>query len=372
MPTLPTVLDGLTVVSMAEQFPGPYATMLLADMGAEVILVERPGFGDPSRFMPPFFETLNRSKKAVALDIKQPRDKKRFLDIIATADIFLEGFRPGKLAKQGLGYDDLSALNPGLIYASISGYGQYGPYRDRPGHDLSYQGVGGALFERVMAEDQAPPSNLLLGDLGSALFATIGVLAALEARHRNGRGTYIDVAMSDTVAAMMAAPIALALNGAAHLPGPSAEPAYDTFRCADGKWLTLSIAHEDDYWARLCVTLDLADLAALKRFERLPRRAELKDVIAAKIAAKTYAEWENILTEADQMFGPAHDRDEVVDDPHLVARGLFESLMRKDGGMQTVIRQPLQFSGFANAPVTPSPAVGEHNDTFFAAREAAN
>jgi crotonobetainyl-CoA:carnitine CoA-transferase CaiB-like acyl-CoA transferase len=356
-----TVLAGLKIVSMAEQFPGPYATMLLADMGAEVILVERPGMGDPSRFLPPFFEGLNRSKRAVALNIKDEADHAALMALIAEADIFLEGFRPGKLAKAGLGYEALSAINPRLIYASISGYGQDGPYRDRPGHDLSYQGVGGALFETLNAENTGQPSSLLLGDLGSAMFATIGVLAALEARHRTGYGTYIDVAMADSVAAMMTAPIVMALNGGAGLDGPAAEPAYDVYRCADGRWLTLSISHEDDFWQRLTDALDLPDYRALKRFERTGRRAEIKAAIASRIATKSYDAWEPILDAHDQMFGPAYDRADVVNDPHLKARGVFETLRRDDGSEQIVVRQPLKFSEFVNAPLTPSPAIGRDN-----------
>lgn len=367
----PTILGGLKVISMAEQFPGPYATMLLADMGAEVILVERPGFGDPSRFLPPFFEALNRGKKAVALDIKQPDDHARFLTLIADADIFLEGFRPGKLAKAGLGYADLSAINPRLIYASISGYGQDGPYRDRPGHDLSYQGVGGALFEHLHGGINAPPSSLLLGDLGSAMFATIGVLAALEARHRTGRGTYIDVAMADSVAALMTAPIALAANGAADIAGPSAEPAYDIFRCNDGRWLTLSIAHEDDVWARLMTTLGMPEFAKLCRHERTPRRSELKAAIAARIAKDDYPFWEQKLEAADQMFGPALDRTDVATDPHMAARGMFAMLDRADGSQQLVVRQPIKFADFANADLSASPAVGQHNELILSADTAA-
>jgi crotonobetainyl-CoA:carnitine CoA-transferase CaiB-like acyl-CoA transferase len=356
-----TVLAGLKIVSMAEQFPGPYATMLLADMGAEVVIVERPGMGDPSRFLPPFFEGLNRGKRAVALNIKDERDFAALIALIAEADIFLEGFRPGKLANAGLGYEALSAINPRLIYASISGYGQDGPYRDRPGHDLSYQGVGGALFETLNAENTGQPLSLLLGDLGSAMFATIGVLAALEARHRTGRGTYIDVAMADTVAAMMTAPIVMALNGGAALEGPAAEPAYDVYQCADGRWLTFSIAHEDDCWQRLTVALDLPEYQALRRFERTPKRAEIKAAIANRIATKSYAEWEPILEAHDQMFGPAHDRAEVINDPHLQSRGIFETLRRADNSEQIVVRQPLKFSGFDNAPLTPSPAIGADN-----------
>lgn len=359
------ILDGITVVSMAEQFPGPFATMLLADMGARVIMVERPGGGDPSRFLPPFFETLNRSKMAVALDVKQPEDRQKLLALIETADIFLEGFRPGKLAKAGLGYDDLAAVNPRIIYASISGYGQTGPYKQRPGHDISYQGVGGALYERLVDGTIAPPSNVLLGDVSSALYTAIGVLAALEARHRTGSGTYIDVAMSDTVASFMTAQLGMAMNGGEHLPGPSAEPAYDLFRTSDGKWLTVSIAHEDDFWERLCGTIGLPELTGMPRKDRVGRREIVNAAIRAKIASHPFDHWNRLFCETDQMFGPAHDRSDVAIDPHNKERGLFETLRHPDGREQIVMRQPLKFRHFKNAPLSPSPRVGEHNDAFF-------
>ena len=363
-----TLLDGLKVVTMAEQFPGPYCTMLLADMGAEIIMVERPGMGDPSRFLPPFFEALNRGKQSVALNVKDPGDYEKLMSLIEDADIFLEGFRPGKLEKADMGYKALSAVNPRLIYASITGYGQTGPYRDRPGHDLSYQGIGGALFEQLNGGG-APP-NILLGDLGAAVFATIGVLAALQARHRTGRGAYIDVGMSDCVAALMAAPIAMAMNGGAHLPAPSSEPGYDIFETSDGKKLTISIAHEDNFWSRLCGALGLEIYADLPRQERVEKRAALSTEIRKVIKTRPYDDWERIFTETDQMFGPAYDRDEVASDPHIVARELFETLTHADGRIQTVMRQPLKFHGFDNAPLSPSPALDEHGADYFSETDA--
>ncbi len=354
------VLEGLTIVSMAEQFPGPFATMLMADMGAQVIIVERPGSGDPSRFLPPFFETLNRSKKSVALDIKQADHKKALIKLIKSADIFLEGFRPGKLAKAGLGYEALSEHNPKLIYASISGYGQTGPYKNRPGHDISYQGLGGALFNQVEANRIDPPSDVLLGDVSSALYATIGVLAALEARHNTGRGTYIDVAMSDTVTSFMTAQLGMALNGGRDLPAPSAEPAYDLFKTSDDRWISLSIAHEDNFWQRLCKSLDEPELSQLSRQRRVSDRAKINASIRRKISQKTFIEWDKIFTESDQMYGPVYSRQDVINDPHIQQRGLFETLKRVDGTDQIIIQQPLKFSNFTNKPATPSPAIGEH------------
>ncbi len=364
------VLAGITVISMAEQFPGPFATMLLADMGAKVVIVERPDIGDPSRFLPPFFEALNHNKRSVALDVKRDDDKQKLISLVESADIFLEGFRPGKLENIGLGYLELSARNPRLIYASITGYGQTGPYRNRAGHDISYQGVSGALYEGLNAGAVELPSNLLLGDVSSALYATIGVLAALEARHRTGVGTYIDVAMSDTVTSFMTAQLGMALNGGQDLPGPAAEPGYDLFETSDQKWITISVAHEDEFWRRLCDAVELPEFSNTSRRERVNQRGRLNAAIRSKIGQKPYSYWDEVFTQTDQMFGPAYDRRDVINDRHAVARGLFETLKHSCGREQIILRQPIKFQGYANVSLVPSPSIGEHNQEIFGHSDA--
>lgn len=362
-PAADFALAGLRIVSMAEQYPGPFCTMILTDMGADVIQVERPGAGDPSRFLKSFYESLNRGKRSVALDIRDAEDRKRLLDLIASADVFLEGFRPGKLAAYGLGYDDLARLNPRLIYCSISGYGQTGPYRNRPAHDLTIQGVAGALTERLKGDVSGLPPATLLGDGAAALFAVIGVLSALTARNRSGRGTFIDVSMTDSVLAMQT-PF-LASVGEDGPPPPQAEPAYDVFRCADGSFLSLSIAHEDAYWARLCDDLGLHDLAGLLRPERVARRQELQSRIAGEISKFPLAHWSSLFDASDQMWGPAHTLADVGNDPHIAARGLIETLRRTDGTTQPVVRQPIRFSAYANAPLRRAPELDEHAGASF-------
>jgi len=353
-------LAGLRVLSMAEQYPGPLATMILSDMGADVIQIERPGSGDPSRYLVGFFEAINRGKRSVALDIRQSADHARVLELVAEADVFLEGFRPGKLAKQGMGYADLSALNPRLIYCSITGYGQTGPYRDRPAHDLSFQGVGGALAERLDGSVTGLPSSLLLGDNASGLYAVIGILAALRGRDATGRGTQIDVALSDSVTSLLTAFVGM--EGRAGDPPPQAEPGYDIFLCADGLPITLSIAHEDAYWDRLCADLRLDDLVGMKRPARTAQRAGLKARIAAAIATRTRAAWEPVMEEAGQMWGPVNRLSDLPDDPHLQARGLLSRITRADGGDQWVVRQPVLFSAWARPDLTRAPALNEHPD----------
>lgn len=364
----PHALAGLRVVSMAEQYPGPFCTMLLSDLGAEVIQVERPGTGDPARFLSAFYESVNRGKRSVALDIRQPESKARLLELLAEADVFLEGFRPGKLAKQGLAYEDVRALNPGIVYCSISGYGQTGPYRDRPGHDLSYQGVGGALAERLDGQVHGLPPSLLLGDTASALYAAIGILGALLGRERTGQGTYIDISMTDTVMAAMT--VFVGMLGQETAAPPQAEPAYDLFECADGRFLTLSVAHEDTYWARLCADLGIMDVAGLARRERVAQRTVLHARIAGAIAAQPFAHWEAVFGASGQMWGPANRIADLPDDPQIRARGLMQRLTRADGVAQWVLRQPIRFSAYENAPLTPAPGLGEHDGKGFVSRDA--
>lgn len=359
-------LAGLRILSMAEQYPGPLATMILSDLGADVIQVERPGTGDPSRFLKGFFEAMNRGKRSVALDIREAGDKARLLELVAGADVFMEGFRPGKLARQGLGPADLAALNPGLIYCSITGYGQDGPYRDRPAHDLTFQGIAGALEERLDGHVTGLPPSILLGDNAAGLYAVIGILTALRARERTGTGTHIDIALSDSVTALLTAFIGM--EGQGGDPPPQAEPAYDIFRCRDGHSITLSIAHEDAWWDRLCADLGLTDLAGMPRPERVARRTELRDRIAAVIAGRTRADWEAVFVASGQMWGPVNRLADLPDDPHVAARGLMQRITRADGAGQWVVRQPLKFSAYGNAPLRRAPEVDEDRGAVWRSR----
>ncbi|MEP5168495.1 MAG: CaiB/BaiF CoA-transferase family protein [Shimia thalassica] len=356
-------LAGLKVVSMAEQFPGPFCTMILSDMGADVIQIERPGSGDPSRFLKSFYESLNRNKRSIAIDAREPDQKAQLLDLIAEADVFIEGFRPGKLSKLSLGYDDLKRINPKLIYTSISGYGQTGPYRMRPAHDLTFQGLGGALDERVEGAVSGLPPKLLMGDSVSGLYAVIGILGALTARDRTGKGTYVDVAMSDAVLSLQTPFIAADREN--DDPPPQADPGYEMYQTSDGRWLTTSIAHENAYWDQLCRDVGLEEGVGLLRDERVARRAELVAKIGARILAKPYSHWEAVFDASGQMWGPALTREDLPNDPQLKSRGNFAEVTRKDGETQIVLRQPIKFSAFENVPVRRAPSVGEHQGEGF-------
>lgn len=353
-------LAGLRVVSLAEQYPGPYATLLMADLGAEVILVERPGAGDPARQFPAFHEALNRNKRAVAIDLKSEAGRSALRALLVTADVMLEGFRPGTMARLGFGYADVSALNPRIVYVSISGFGQDGPYRDRPAHDLSYQAIAGLLYAQARAGVPQPAGDLAIGDLSSAMFAAVGALAALHERGRTGRGRHVDVSMTDGLVSWMSVALGPTMNGEP-LADIAAEPAYGAFRCGDGRLLTLSIAHEDWFWRPLCELLGLSDAAGLGRAARVADGPALRGRIAAALAREPRAAWAARLDAAGIAWAPLHDLDEVAADPHFVARGMFREVPDGRGGARRAVAQPLVFDGEHPGPVRGTPALGEGN-----------
>lgn len=360
-------LSGLRVVSMAEQYPGPLCTMTLSDLGADVIQVERPGIGDPSRYLKSFYECLNRGKRSVALDLRQADQKDTLLALLRDADVFLEGYRPGKLEKLGLGYDEVTAINPGIIYVSISGYGQDGPYRMRPAHDLSCAGAGGILAQYMDGTVTGAMPALALADAMAGLYATIGVLTGLAARNRTGLGTYVDIGMLDSVLALQTG--FFALTQAEREAKPMEDPGYELYEAADGKWLTTSIANENPFWDQLCRDVGLPELAGLARPERLARRAELTQKIGAQIARHPRAYWEEIFEASGQMWGPAHAVEDLPGDPQIAARGLFETITRADGVSHAVMRQPIRFSAWANAPLLRAPVLDENRGEGFAGRQ---
>ena len=362
-------LHGINVVSMAEQYPGPYCTMLLADMGADVLLIERPGRGDPARGptgMSDHFAALSRNKRSIAVDAKQEAGREVVCRLVRTADVLVEGFRPGVMDRLGLGYSALSEVNPRLVYCSITGYGQDGPYRSRPGHDLSYQALAGLLSSLIPAGQFDRRPGVAIGDLSSAMFAALGIVAALVARAQTGRGQYIDVSMTDGLVSWMGTALTAALNRPEVERGSSTgEPAYGVFRCGDGRFLTISIAHEDHFWRNLCTVLECPDLAALASQDRRRRRAELSEWLQSALLARARDEWVDILVAADVPAGPVLSLPEVVNDPQLTGRGLFGRF--DDGVGMGYVGHPIRFSETPAAVRTPPPALGQDTDQVLAA-----
>ena len=326
MPPLP--LSGIRILSLAEQYPGPYATSLLADLGADVILIERPGSGDPSRRHGGHFESLNRNKRSVAIDLKSAAGKAAFLALVDSADAVMEGFRPGVMTRLGLDAAQLRVRKPQLIYVSVSSFGQSGPLAAVAGHDLSVQGVAGLINVAPGQEAVTPLPWLPLADVASGMFAAMAVLTGLVTRQRFGGGSNTDISMLDSLVSWMVPFIVPAINHMRAAPLPPKDPGYGVFATADGRQITLSIAGEDHMWRALCGLLEINDLAALTETERVARATEVSPRLRAAIARHP-ADWLARELEALQIaFGPVLSLNQVPSGAQVAHRGMFVSVPR--------------------------------------------
>ncbi|MDB5971162.1 MAG: hypothetical protein JWQ90_3612 [Hydrocarboniphaga sp.] len=360
-----SLFSGVRILSLAEQYPGPFATMLLADMGADVVLVERPGTGDPGRAFRPTFDAMARNKRSVCVDLKSEAGRADFIELVRDADVVLEGYRPGVMDRLGVGYSVLKEVAPRLIYASITGFGQSGPYRDRTAHDISYQAVAGLFFGKV-GQGPIEASTLPFGDLSAAMFAALAVASALYGREHTGLGTAIDISMTDGLVSWMTPFLAPAMNADASKAvepqpdfGPS-EPAYGAFPCRDGRALTLSIAHEDHFWRALCAALNMPEHAALKGRQRVANCESLRRGIADRLVLQDLGHWQQLLDSHGIPWSPVQELEDVLADAHFVGRGLFTSVPTASGSTERHVLQPLKFSAYTTAITRAAPALGEH------------
>ena len=352
-------LNGILTLSLAETLPGPFATMLLAELGADVVLVERPDAGDPARSWPHVFASLAHNKRSICLNLKDSTDMKKFMRLVATADVVVEGYAPGTVAKLGVDYDALRAVKPDLVYASISGFGQTGPYRDRPAHDVSTQAIAGLMADQARRAGSTP--TIPWADLASGVFAALSIVTALYARDATGKGTYIDVSMADTLVSLMAPWIVPAINKGLALD-ISTGPAYGSFDCSDGRALTLSIAYEDNFWRSLCQAIGLPKQAELKFGARLKQSNTLRAMVAQRIAVQPLTHWADLFDAQRIPWSPVNSLEEVAGDHHFLDRGLFDTLMNSAGKPEVYVRQPLLFSAFSRPPLKPAPGLGEHTE----------
>ena len=355
-------LSGICVLDLTELLPGPYATRQLAEMGAEVIKVERPA-GDAARLMfPGLFEAVNRGKKSVVLNLKDDADRAAFVRLAARADVVIEGYRPGVTARLGIDYPTLCALNPGLVYCSVSGYGQTGPARDWPGHDLNYAALAGAAA--ISGAPDGPPdytTGVPIGDMAAAMYAIITILAALRARDATGRGQYLDVAIADALASWVAPRHGVwdAGRRAGHEVTKAdilRRTAYGIFATADGRYITIG-AIETHFFRRLIRATGMTgfDDPALDDFAA---RGALSDQIHAAliplIAARPLAHWAQVFQAEDVPFAPVNGLEDLARDPQLRARGLMHHL---DGAQ--VMAFPVPMAGIG-VPAGHAPTLGEH------------
>ena len=327
------LLAGVHVLDLGIWRPVPYATQLLVEMGADVIKVEPPG-GDPMRVFPDLFAILNAGKRAAAVDLKDSTERSAVLHLALDADVVIEGFRPGVIERLGLGYDAVCAVNPSVVYCSISGYGQTGPMRTVPGHDLNYQALAGIVEPRQPGEEPVvgrPP----VADLAGGVYAAMAVCAALVRASRTGEGEYIDVAMTDVLATWTGPLPSLRLDNGDVMRGGAA--GYGAFRTADDGWITLGVLAEQPLWEALVTTLGLGDLAALTFVERSAQTAELNARLSASIATLSRDEAVTLLGGAGVPVSPVLGQAELADDAHLTARGV----VRRTADKRTVMSHPL-------------------------------
>jgi crotonobetainyl-CoA:carnitine CoA-transferase CaiB-like acyl-CoA transferase len=352
------LLAGVRVLDLTIWRPGPYATQLMAELGADVIKVEPPG-GDPMRAYPGLFAELHANKRSVALDLKEEHGRRRVRELAAEADVAIEGFRPGVAGRLGAGYEDLRAVNPSIIYCSLSGLGQSGPLRMVPGHDLNYLAWSGAL-----APDGGEPSvpAVPVADLAGGMAAALAVCAALVRRSRTGEGEQIDVAMADVLATWTGAvrPRALGVDA-----GAGGVPGYGVFETGDGGHLTLGVLTEDHFWRSLCDVLDLADERELPWTERMARTGALQARLGAAIGQRHRDELVAELLAADVPVAPVHDRTDMLSHPHFVERGVTTT-DRRTG--EPAMGYPVRFAQQPGRRNTPAPALDEHRGCGFAPR----
>ncbi len=333
-------LAGLRVLDLTRLLPGPLASMHLADLGADVIKIEDTGAGDYARSAGAvhgdisYFQLVNRNKRSLTLDLKQAAGVATFMRLAATAEVIVEGFRPGVVDKLGIGYQAVAAINPRIAYCAITGYGQDGPYRDRAGHDLNYLGYCG-LLDQIGTPGSAPAiPNFQIGDLlGGSLSALVGILAAvIDARH-SGRGRYVDVAMTDAVFAHTIFPLLAVLGLGQALPRgedvlSGGMPSYGVYATSDGRHFAVS-AMEPKFWQRLCVAIDRPDLAPFA-FATGADGQRIRHELEVAFAQRTFAEWSALFANVDCCVTPVLRFEESIANEHLVARGmLVEVLIRR-------------------------------------------
>jgi crotonobetainyl-CoA:carnitine CoA-transferase CaiB-like acyl-CoA transferase len=350
-------LAGIRVLDLTIWRPGPYATQLLAEIGADVLKVEPPG-GDPMRAYPDLFASLNANKRSLLIDLKGEGGRARALELAADADVVIEGFRPGVVERLGVGYEEVRAVNPSVIYCSISGMGQDGALALAPGHDLNYQAWAG-----VLAPDGGPPvvPAVPVADLAGGMAAAFGVCAALVRRLRTGEGERIDVAMADVLATWTGAAIPRAQG-----VDPSARgvPGYGTFETEDGRHLTLGVLTEDHFWRSLCDVLGLVDARDLGFAERMARRAELEERIAAAIGRRPRDDLLEALLAADVPAAPVLDRSGMLGLAHFRER----SVVTADPWADPATGYPIRFEQHAAGRTAPPPGLDEHRGEGFRPR----
>ena len=380
-------LKGIRVLDLTRVLAGPFATQILADLGAEVIKVERPGTGDDTRSWGPpyikdakgndttettYFASCNRGKKSVTLDLTDAQAQKRIRELAGQCDVMVENYKVGDLVRYGLDYATLHKLHPKLIYCSITGFGQTGPYADRAGYDPIAQAMSGMMSVTGEPEDMPGTTPQRVGvavvDLMSGQYAVIGILAALLHRKATGQGQHIDIGLLDVGVASMAniasaylgAGVVSKRNGGVH---PSVTPS-QVFQCADG--YVIVAAANDVQFRKLCEAAVRPGLAQDERFAtnsaRVRNRAIVMPLLEEVFRSRSVADWTATLAKAGVSCGPIYSMDQVFDDPQVKARGMVVEVPYAPAGVLKMTANPVRMSGTPLTHSVPPPLLGEHND----------
>ena len=367
-------LAGLRVLDFTWFLSGPYATMILADLGADVVKVEAPGRGDPSRKAGPFigelsayFLSINRGKRSLELDLKSEAGQYTALELAGQADVLVENFVPGTMAGWGLDYDTLAAHNPRLIYAACSGFGQTGPRAEQLAFDAIIQALAGTMSITGQPDGEPVRVGYSVGDLAAGLFLSIGVLAALESRHRTGRGQYLELGMLDAQLALLENAFSRYF-ATGQVPGPlgSRHPLiapFQAFPTKDGH--VVVAAGTEAQWGRLCQVIDRADLAADERFATNSARREnlpsLVEELTGGFRRESTATWVVLLNAGEIPCAPIQTIAESAVDPQVIARNMIVEVDDPQAGPQRVVNTPLRFSDTPAAVTRSAPGLGEHS-----------
>jgi len=372
-------LEGIRILDLSRLAPGPFASMMLGDMGADVLLIEPPAEGkmagigigrgaDAERMQA--YDSLRRNKRSIVLNLREQDARDIFFKLVDDADVVLEGFRPGVVKRLGVDYEAVSARNPRIVYCSLSGFGQTGPYSNLVGHDINYISVGGALG-MIGWPDTPPaiPMNIIADFAGGGLHAAYGIMVALFARERTGKGQYVDSAMTDGVLYLLASLTGSVLAGGASptrggtmLNG--SVPHYNVYECADGGWISIG-SLEPHFFANLCKVMGREDF--IPHQWDAAKRDEIRAHFAAQFKSKPRDEWFRILSETDICAGPVYSLEEALNDPHNRARQMVVEVDHPSLGKVAQLGVGTKLSDTPGAFRSFAPAPGQHTDEVLAA-----
>ena len=372
---MPGPLKGLKVIDLTRVLAGPFCAMMLADMGAEVIKVERPGTGDDSRSFGPFqngesayFMSINRGKKSICLDLKNPEGKTIFIKLIKDADIVIENFKPGVMQKLGLSYDVLAKVNPRIIYAASSGFGHSGPYSKRPAYDLIIQGMGGLMSITGPGKGQPTKVGSSVADIFSGVFTTIGILAAVNERSQTGRGQMVDVAMYDCMVSILENAIArYTTTGVDPVPIGNTHPSISPFTSVKTSDGYINIACGNDIlWKRLCDLIEKPELFDDKNYktnlDRTKNMPKLLKILNDSLSNNTSEFWLKKFDEAQVPAGPINSISDIMKDPQIIARNMILELTHPKAGITKVPGTPIKFSRTPSEVKDAAPLLGQHTN----------